>query len=48
MRNRLARLLLSLANKIATDKTLCSAKESWQFRREWVAVPYTVKSKMEK
>jgi hypothetical protein len=43
MRNRLARLLLSLANRIATQDTMCSTKESWQFRRKWVAVNYPKK-----
>lgn len=40
MRNHLARLLLSLASKLSTEQTICSAKGGWKFKREWVAVPY--------
>jgi hypothetical protein len=39
-RNWLARLLLQAANRIATEQTLCSTKEEWQFKREWKAEPY--------
>lgn len=45
MRNRIAKLLLSLANRMATSKTLCSTKEGWQFKREWFAEPYNFESK---
>lgn len=41
MRNRIARWLCSLANRIATDNVICNAEEGWTFKREWVAVPYT-------
>jgi len=42
MRNAIAKLLLSLANRVATAKTISSARGNWQFRREWFAEPYNV------
>lgn len=43
MRNRIARWLLSLANRIATDNVICNAKEGWRFQREWFGDKYGVK-----
>jgi hypothetical protein len=45
-RNWLARLLLSLANKIATDNVICDSKQRYQFRREWEAIPYPAAPKL--